>query len=130
MKDTEAGRGQTAHDRRYRADQCRGHTDRTADGTQGALWEEVLLAAPRDGTYTVLVHRLNDRGSLAEVAATLTLLRDGDEVSLPLNSETLVQGEVWQAFSVAVPGGEAMIDQIVTHESLGGPELNRAVTDG
>ncbi len=101
-----------------------------ADGTQGALWEEVLLAAPRDGTYTVLVHRLNDRGSLAEVEATLTLLRDGDEVSLPLNSETLVQGEVWQAFSVAVPGGEAMIDQIVTHESLGGPELNRAVTDG
>ncbi len=102
--------------------------DGDADGTEGAMREDVVVTEP--GSFVVYVHHLNDRGSLAEVEAVLTLFRDGEEVSLPLEPEALVQGEVWQAFSVAVPGGEAMIDQVTTHEALGGPPVNERADSG
>ncbi len=98
-----------------------------ADGTAGQLLrEEIQLNSPAEGTYTVLVHHLNDRGSLTEAETTLTLWHDGVEQTLPLDPERLVQGEVWQALAITLPTGQvAAIDQVTTHAELDGPELNR-----
>lgn len=100
-----------------------------ADGTGSAqMREEIAIAAPADGTYTVLVHHLNDRDTTNEVQATLTLIVDGVERTLPIEPEQLTQGEVWQAFSIALPNGSVnAIDAVVTHDDLGGPVLNERI---
>ena len=99
------------------------------DGTDGVpMREEIAIAAPADGTYTVLVHHLNDRDTTAEVEATLTLIVDGLERTLPLDPELLTQGEVWQAFSITMPNASiTAIDSVVTHADLGGPVVNERI---
>ncbi len=101
-----------------------------ADGTgAGPYQERVVLPAPPPGTYTVLVHHLNDRDTANEVSATLSLWIGGEPVSLPLEPESLVQDEVWRAFAVQLPSGAVSpVDEVVTHESLGGPVLNGRMT--
>lgn len=100
-----------------------------ADGSGDQLRrEEVLLPAPAPGSYTVLVHHLNDRGSLQEVAAELTLWHDGEEIALELGSEQLEQDDVWRAFSISVPGGTVTeLGELTTHQALGGPDINLAL---
>ena len=100
-----------------------------ADGTGGAaMREEIAITAPADGTYTVLVHHLNDRDTTNEVQANLTLVVDGVERTLPLDPELLTQGEVWRAFAITMPGASITpIDAVTTHDALGGPVVNQRI---
>jgi len=100
-----------------------------ADGSADQLRrEEILLSAPAAGSYTVLVHHLNDRGSLQTAPAQLTLWQDGEETTLDLEPRELEQDEVWRAFSITVPGGSVTeLDEVTDHLTLGGPILNLPV---
>ena len=103
-----------------------------ADGTINTVRrEEVTVVAPADGNYTVLVHHFNDRQSMDPVEAELSLRFDDDEVALPLEPRSLVQGEVWQAFQITYPGPSVTaLDQVTTHEALGGPVVNARHVEG
>jgi MYXO-CTERM domain-containing protein len=99
------------------------------DGTNGVpMREEIAVTAPVDGTYTVLVHHLNDRDTTDEVEATLTLIVGGVERTLPIDPEHLSQGEVWQAFAITLPSASVTpIDNVTTHADLGGPTVNERI---
>ncbi len=103
--------------------------DLDGDGTNGVpMRESVTVTAPAEGTYTVLVHHLNDRDTAAEVEATLTLVVGGVERTLPIDPEQLTQGEVWRAFAITLPAATVLaLDEVVTHDELGGPTLNERI---
>lgn len=99
------------------------------DGTNGVpMREEIAITAPTEGTYTVLVHHLNDRDTTDDVQAAVTLTVGGVERTLPIDPEQLTQGEVWQAFAITMPGATvAAIDSVATHAELGGPTVNERI---
>ncbi len=99
------------------------------DGTNSVpMREEITVTAPIEGTYTVLVHHLNDRDTTDEVEAALTLIVGGIERTLPIEPEQLTQGEVWQAFAITLPNASVTaIDNVSTHAELGGPTVNERI---
>ncbi len=91
--------------------------------------EQIAVPSAPAGRYRVLLHHVHDRSSHAVPSPTLSLWIDGVEVSLPTMEASLEVGDVWQAFELRLPEGVVtMTDEVSTHEELGGPVLNRAVT--
>ncbi len=89
------------------------------------LEEEFTLSETAPGTYTVLVHHVNDRGSEEATRARLLLWIGGRQHELFLPDRSLRQGEVWRAVNIGMPGGLVNeIDQLTTHAQLGGPVIN------
>lgn len=98
-----------------------------ADGGQDQrLEEDITLPETDPGTYQVLVHHVNDRGDERTIAARLELWVAGERVEVDVPEGELGEGEVWRALTITMPGGLANpIDQLTTHEALGGPPLNQ-----
>ena len=96
------------------------------DGTGGTPpGESVRIPSVADGDYTVLVHFFNDRMSAEAVEGTLRVSVGGEEVALPVSTREVLAGEVWQALRISMPeGAVTMLNEITTHDSLGGPAVN------
>jgi uncharacterized protein (TIGR03382 family) len=96
------------------------------DGTGGTPpGESIRMPSVPDGDYTVLVHFFNDRLSGAVVEGELSVSVGGEEIVLPVTSREILGGEVWRAVRISMPEGTiTAIDEITTHQSLGGPAVN------
>jgi Synergist-CTERM protein sorting domain-containing protein len=96
------------------------------DGTGGTPpGEGVRIPSAPEGRYTVLVHYFNDRMMGETVEGSLRVSVGGEISTLPVSTRDLLAGEVWRAFTVSMPDGTVTaVDELTTHDSLGGPVVN------
>ncbi len=99
--------------------------DDGGDGSNPAL-EEVVLQRPEEGDFQVVVTYYNDRNNDLSVTPTLTISLAGTTVLYTAGPFTLSnEGDSWVAAEIHWPEMTVEpIDELTTHEALGGPDYN------
>jgi hypothetical protein len=102
-----------------------GDDDNGGDVSNPAM-ETVQLEAPQEGVYQVVVSYHSDRHTGQTVAPWVEATIAGEELQPRIDvSEALDELDAWIVMEIEMPEMEvSVIDELSTHEDLGGPPIN------
>ena len=88
--------------------------------------ESIMLEAPADGTYTVVVSYHSDRHTGQVVAPWIETNIAGEELHPRMDApENMDELDAWIVMEIEMPEMEVIVvDEMTTHEDLGGPPIN------
>ncbi len=89
-------------------------------------YESVSLQAPASGSYTVIVVYHEDRHTGQTVSPWVEATMNGEEITPRVDApEALEEDDAWRVMEIDVPDMDVMmLDEISTHEEIGGPPIN------